>query len=74
VTPRATRRACRHDWRPAGRGGRGEACSACGDRFPCARPCGHLDCADARGRFLAFPFPVRVTDAQGRVLFTNLDE
>ena len=32
----------------AGRGGKFSRCEECGDRFPCARACDHIDCVEAR--------------------------
>jgi hypothetical protein len=34
-------------WVP-GRGGRFSRCSECGDRFPCAHECAHVDCKAER--------------------------
>ena len=41
--------ACKRDtrWEP-GRGGAFSKCTECGDRFPCAHECKHLDCAAER--------------------------
>lgn len=35
------------NWKPV-RGGKRLACEGCGDKFPCSRPCVHIDCAEAR--------------------------
>lgn len=33
-----------------GRGGQHLKCEGCGDRFPCAHACKHLDCQEARAQ------------------------
>ena len=35
-------------WTPSPRGAF-EVCTACGDRFPCAKSCDHEDCKESRG-------------------------
>lgn len=47
ITTRCKR--CKRETRwIAGRGGRFSRCSECGDRYPCAHECGHLDCKAER--------------------------
>lgn len=35
-------------WEPPTGHAKHERCNGCGDRFPCAKACGHLDCERAR--------------------------
>lgn len=37
-------------WIPQGDNRKVSRCGSCGDRFPCAHECGHVDCLEVRGK------------------------
>lgn len=59
---RSRRRGCKlwaHDWKPFGEG---EKCSKCGEIFPCAHDCEHMDCREVKGQPQEDWITVKVAD------------